>query len=222
MSDHCNAMAMDFLDGETEEDEHGNKTWTHYYNYLKKTYPVKFFFASTLPTFIRNTWLHLIGWKLGDFKYWFQSFIIRRDHMLDLRQPKRNKQFDIDYYRSGWIDTDTKMVYAMFNLLNNFVKQELIHMYFPTEEEIAKEPILQSQLDKNNEILAIYRWWNIIRKLECQEGNKALTAWSNAKRSHSINTKQLWEDLKRIDKRNEDKLEEMLIRLLKIRKCLWS
>jgi hypothetical protein len=220
MSKHCNAMAMDWDD--EEEDDHGEKTWAYYYNYLKKTYPVKFFFASTLPEFIYHTWLKLIGWKLREFKYWFLSFIIRRDHMLDLRQPKRNKQFDVDCYRSGYIDTDTKMIYAMFNLLTNFVEEQLVHMYFPTQEDIAKEPHLQHQLDQNNEIIAIYNWWNKGRKLECKEGDEALTKWHNAKKSKSPYTKILWEELKNIDKRNEDKLEEMLIRLLKIRKYLWS
>jgi hypothetical protein len=217
MSKHCNAMPMkDFGDND------GSPTWEDYEDYLKKTYPAKFFFASTLPSFLMHTWLKLLGWKLQDFKYWFISFVIQRDHMLDLRQPKRNKQFDIDYYRSGYIDTDTKMVYAMFNLLTNFVEKQLVHMYFPTQEDIAREPHLQSQLDQNNEILAIYHWWSKDRKFECKEGDEALTKWHNAKKSKSPNTNQLWEELKSIDKRNEDKLEEMLIRLLKIRKYLWS
>lgn len=218
MSDHRNAMAMDF-DGRLWDDN-GDKTWSYYYNYLKKTYPVKFFFASTLPEFIRDTWLKLIGWKLRDFKWWFESFIIRRDHMLDLRQPKSNKFGDVDHYRHGYIDIDTKMVYAMFNLLTNFVLNE--RMYMPSAEDIAKEPILQTQLDKYNEIYAIYNWWNKDRKLEYKEANDALTAWSVAKRIKSSYTKQLWDNLQALNKRNEDKLEEMLVRVLNIRKYLWS
>jgi len=215
MSDHCNAMPMrDF------GNDDGSPTWDDYYDHLKKIYPVKFFFASTLPTFIRYAWLSLIGWKLHDFKYWFISFIIERDHILDLRQPKRNKIGDADHYRHGYIDTDTKMVYAIFNLLTNFVLRQ--RMYMPTAEEVAKEPILQTQLDKYTEIYAIYHWWNKDRKLEYKEADDAMTAWSKAKRSKSPDTKQLWDNLQNLNKRNEDKLEEMLIRVLGIRKYLWS
>lgn len=218
MSNHHNAMAMDF--DNKEETVKGEPTWAKYYNYLRKTYPVKYFFASTLPSFMYFTWQKSIGWKLRDFKWWFESFIIRRDHLLDLRQPKSADPFDADYYRHGWIEPDTKMVYAIFNILNEYIEKS--ESYCPTLEECEEEPALKEQRDQYIEARTIHYWWNVARKQNLKKEKDLLLEWSKAKRNNSANEKELFKAMNILSDNNDKELDEMLIRILKIRRSFWS
>ena len=196
-------------------------TWEDYYEYLAKTYPVKYFFASVIPQFFRDRWRQLSR-PFSDAYYWVVSHTVRQYHWLDLRQPKD--------YRYGWCDTDHRMVYAMMNLLVEFVEKEVPHCQFvPSEEEAAKDDGIdcqyagyKRQLDNHKEYMAIYNWWTKERTSEDAEESDKCTEWHEAHQVFAANHKDLWKELQSLKERNDAKLEDMLHRLLKIRHCLWT
>ena len=138
--------------------------------------------------------------------------------MLDLRQPKKNPLS----YRFGRIDSDTKMVYAVFNIINIFVADELPHAYIPSEEDVARDPHLIIQRNNYLEVKAIHYWWNVQRIREEEAEQKLLYAWSLSRKVDAPETKQLWDELGKMEAANKEKLDEMLLKAVKVRGCLWT
>lgn len=210
------------LEDEQWSENPQGKTWQDWDRTVKAMHPVKYWIAETCGDFLLYNIWHPVTRPLKDAKYYLISHLVpkRRYHMLDLRQPKTNK--DIDQYRYGWADADSRLLYAIFNLLNLFVEQELPHYYCPSEEAVAKEPYLQSQRDLVLEVKAIHHWWNIDRKNDHRVYNQLLTDWSDARRSKDANKSQLWNQLQEMETQLEEKTDEMITRLLKIRRSLWT
>jgi hypothetical protein len=221
MSDSNNAMPMrDFSD--TDE-----PTWEDFYARLKQDYPVRFFLSSTLPDTLLYAWRRTLGWKLRDGWYWLKSRVWRKDHIIDLRQPGKD-QLEADYYRWGWLETDTKMLFALFTLLDEFMKNGL-PLYLPTPEQAEKDDGkdyehagMKKQREVCFELLTIHEWWKRGRKVNCQIESDLCSKWSDAKRARSPETASLWQELLAKTAKNEQDEEEMIARLLKIRKCLWT
>lgn len=189
--------------------------WEDYYADLKKAYPIRYFFAETLADFLRfKVWAPIVK-PFKDFKYWFVSHVVpsRRYHMLDLRQPNG--------YRYGWQDTDRRMLYANFNLLNEFVKHEMEDFYCPTPDECSDEG---SRIQRNTyfEIHEIHNWWNVERQKELNAIDKLTNDWWKAKKAIDPRASELFDELQSLKQKYDEKEEEMLIRLIKVRKSLWT
>lgn len=194
------------------------RSWEEWHETVKSMHPIKYFFVKTLTFwFTVNIWN-----KLKDFKYWIVSYIIpsRRFHFLDLRQP----QGVCDSYQWGWTDVDSKMLYAMFNLLGEYLNKEdpadLTDYY--SLEEIEAELNLKRQHENLVEAKIIYNWWTAERKEDYKVMDDLLMAWVEARRNKSPNVEYLWQLHKQCDEEFDKKEEEMLIRLIKIRKSLWT
>jgi hypothetical protein len=223
MSDNNNAMPSEFFRNNQTE-----ITWEMYYKYLAKTYPIKFFLVSTIPGFFRSCWIR-ISRPFKDAHYWLVSHTIRQYHWLDLRQPK-NGINNINSYRYGWCDTDKRVEYALINLFKEFVELELTDSYFvPSEEDAAKDDGtdfnycgFRNQLNNYKEIMSIYNWLTKERAVEEKEESDALNVWYNAKQKWSDDTNKLYKKLQLLEARNKAKLEEILIRIVKIRHVLWT
>jgi hypothetical protein len=222
-------------------------TWEDYEERLQEMYPDKYLLAYTLPKFFLHLWW-AISRPLIKVYYWFVSHFVpsRRYHWLDLRQPD---------YKYGWLDIDARMVYALFNLLSQFVEKESHQNYIPTEEEVKECHWMKESLDNYKEYMGIYNWWKIDRAKGLEEESKKLTEWSLLREQKDKADKILWDNLYRIHSKeesmmrydsseerikreqnerslfaelkalqiwNENKLEEMLHRLINIRHVLWS
>lgn len=202
-------------------------TWEDWDVEVKRLHPIKYWIAETAGDFIRyKIWLPV--WRpIENARYWLVSHLVpsRRYHFLDLRQPRKSGDIpNLDCYRWGWTDVPEKMLYAMFNLLGEYLNKEEpsdVSKWY-SMEEINADPCLKSQHESLEEAKAIYHWWTVGRKLELDENSKLLTLWSNAKKNRSPDTKEFWDKLQESDKAKEEKVDEMAIRLLKIRKCLWT
>jgi hypothetical protein len=189
-------------------------TWEDWEERVQKEYPIRYYFAEQLLPNIKCLWQRYVK----DTWYWIRCHTYTKYHMLDLRQPKK----DPLSYRFGWIDSDTQIVYALFCILNNFVAEELPHAFIPSEEDVAKEPHLLSQRNNYLEVKAIHYWWNVQRLREAEAEQKLLHEWSDSRKTNGPATQQLWADLNKMENANKDKLDEMLIRLVKVRGCLWT
>jgi hypothetical protein len=195
-------------------------TWEDWEEKMRKEYPMRYFLAETLPGWYRSR----IKRPLVDFHYWIVSHIIpgRRYHMLDLRQPEKINNIDNpDAYRYGWMDCDSRMLFAIFNLLNDFVEGEMPHSYCPSEEEVRRDPSLLSQRSTFLEIKAIHYWWNVERKRAARTISEA---WSKAHKikDDMVAHRQIWVDVRKMEQEQEDKTNEMIARLMKIRRSLWT
>lgn len=201
--------------------------WEDYHVEVKKLHPVKYFLVETLPDFWRYNIWNTCTRPFKDAHYWLVSHIIpsRRYHMLDLRQPKmRNGIENQDAYRYGWNDVPEKMVYAMMNLLDHYLTVEkpydLSLHYSP--EEIEADVGLKRQHHNLNEAKTISHWWNNERNQNLTKRIKLVTQWSKAHRDCSPDADKLSQELQEHEKYCDNKLEEMLIRLIKIRPGLWT
>jgi hypothetical protein len=205
-------------------------TWEDYDQEIKKLFPVRYLIANTVGDFVKyNIWFRV--WRpIKDAIYWLKCHTLKsyRYHMLDLRQECGEGELaNIDCYRYGWADVDNRMLYAMFNLLGEYFKEEpydLTTHY--TVEEINTEPHLKNQYDAYQEARAIWHWWTVERKQALKAADELLNRWSAA---HQIKEmRQNGEERKLFEQMNVDeaaleaKTDEMLTRLLKIRRSLWT
>jgi hypothetical protein len=195
----------------------GQATWEDWEEKVKAMYPVRFFLIEELVPLIRIKWRKYV-WEPW---YWFKCHFLPsyRFHMLDLRQPKEDGKYA---YRYGWMDSDHKMVYAIFNILNAFVKDEMPNWYCPSEEEVEEDASLLNQRHKYLEVKAIHYWWNVDRKRREEQHADLLTKWSDAIKNQDPAEHQYWTELKAVEQANKDKEEEMIIRLIKVRGALWT
>jgi hypothetical protein len=195
----------------------GQATWEDWEEKVKIMHPIRFFLIEELIPLIKIKWRRYI-WEPW---YWIRCHTMRRHrhHMLDLRQPKQD---GADAYRYGWLDSDHKMVYALFNILNEFVAREMPHWHCPSEEEIEDDSHLLTQRYKYMEVKAIHYWWNVDRKRRVRYHDDLLHKWHKARQTNDPAEHQYWTELGNIEKDNKDKEDEMIARLLKIRSSLWT
>ncbi len=207
-------------------DEPKGKTWEDWHATVKEMHPVKYWIAETAADFIRyNIWLP-IKRPFENMRYWLVSHLIpsRRYHMLDLRQPCL-KGSDQECYRYGWCDVPDKMLYAMFNLLGEYLNKENPQepIQWRTREQIEADEMLKTQQAALDEANAIYDWWTVTRHAEAGTRNHLLDDWIAARKVKAINRAEyLRTMLEAQEKFNEDKIDEMVARLMKIRRSLWT
>lgn len=204
-------------------DDPKGKTWEDWHKTVKEMHPVKYWLAETAPNFVRyNVWLPVVR-PIETLCYWLVSHLIpsRRYHMLDLRQPYVK---DRDCYRYGWQDVPEKMLYAMFNLLGEYLNKEKPEepAYYYTREQIEADVHLKAQQDSLDEANAIYYWWSVVRHEENALSDKLFNDYWKAKENKADNVAYLRTLYLTQERINEVKVEEMADRLLKIRKNLWT
>jgi hypothetical protein len=176
---------------------------------------------------IKNNVMRAVKKFISDSHYWVMSHTIRRYHILDLRQPKNNISNE-DNYDWGWQDIDRRMLFAIFNLLNEFVKYEMPYRYIPSEEDVADDPSLKEQRDSCLEVLAIHKWWNEDRKRDAVIIEKALEVWWKIGggikniNNHSIEADSAHREWMRLNDDFNKKEDNMIMRLMMVRRSLWT
>lgn len=209
----CNALEMREF-----SDEPKGKTWEDYYAHMKETYPVRYFFNETIPQFLKRKIWWTFSIPINKLYYFLVSHLIpsRRYHMLDLRQKGG--------YRYGWEDVPEKMLYAMFNLLGEYINKES-HCdltKWHTQEEIDTDPQLSHQHNEMLEAYEIYHWWTVGRIEEQNKRNELSHIWCKARKNKDPKKQEYWDQMNQMDKDFETKTDEMIARLMKIRRTLWT
>lgn len=205
------------LEDEDFSDEPKGKTWQDWHRHVKQLHPTKYFIVETVPKFIRRKLWWPLKHRVDSLYYRIVSHIIpsRRYHMLDLRQEGG--------YRYGWQDVPEKMLYAMFNLLGEYLNQEqpsdLTDHY--TDEQIEADANLKMQQGALSEARAIYHWWTVGRKQEEEAIDVVRNLWYQNRKVVGVREEH-WEKFKAMETAYEEKTEEMIARLMKIRRSLWT
>lgn len=204
--------------------------WEDWDKEVQKGYPIRYFIGRTLPRKISTK----IIMPIDNFFYWLRTNTINKYHLLDLRQPKTNTQDD---YRWGWIDECDKLVLANFSVLRDYMEDCQVNkslIYGPNDEsikelekelvkseaELGQEDIgLRNQIKYLKEIKDIWEYWTVNRKNDLKYINELSMEWSKTARGPERDKK--FDYLHKIEKEFEEQEEDILIRLIKVRKGLW-
>ena len=182
-------FSSDFLGIRAMKPLSGKECWEDYHALIKKRYPVKYFFLTYLRRQI-NRWKSICEDVIWDIIYRIHP--PHQYHLLKLSQPFG--------YQRGWIDSNTQMVFANFNILVNFVEKECGGI-----ENVEKE--LQYYTDNFSHYRRNYEFF------------RELTELYNYWKWEGIRYYQYCRPYEPYD---EDKETEMLIRLIKIREGMWT
>lgn len=198
--------------------------WEDYYEIVKILFPIRYFIAIVIGDFLGDIWFK-ISYPFIKFYKWFSAHVIpsKKHHLLDLRQPGL-MYTDCDAYSYGWADVPNKMMYAMFNLLQEYLDSD---PYDVSEdysiEEIENDPGMKVQYNVLMEAKAVMHWWKVTRKAKHKKSLEMLNIWSDLRdEGYSIEAQKAFREMNKFDEECDREEEEMLIRLIKIRRNLMS
>jgi len=202
--------------------------WEKWENEVKKDKPILWFIFETIPSFFSS-----IFYNIKEFIYHLNCKYFKKYHHIKIDidrflnneyddDPNQNKKNNLKNYH--WIDSDTKILYGNFQILVDFV-----------ENEIAADIVDWSADKKHQEIydefMFLYKWWTKLRPMRDTkipsihdfgyEENQPLFSINHNDpryRQYSKAIDSYFEKEQEYD--NED--TEMLIRLISIRKWLWT
>lgn len=186
---------------------------------LSARYPVRYFLAYT----VFDRLLFPVERRVSNAYWWVRYHTTHRYHFLDLRQPETINHFkNHDHYAYGYSDVQQRMLYAMFNLLCHFVEKELPHVDVDAAS-LVDRPELQEQYNFCVEVKALYHYWKIDRHDLQREYDMVLYEWSKMHHSNNDEARDaLWKEVDELEKKVNNTEDEMSMRLLKIRRHLWS
>ena len=199
-----------------DEGEECKNTWEEYYRSCKEKYPVRYFLDEACKWF--SSWP-----RVSDIFYWIRTHTKDRYHILNLKEAEPENK---EGYRWGEV-----LLISSFLVLRMFVEQEGKNPGFGDLTALIKEAeeseALHDQLDAlraqqkdYEEIMFLYNWWVKDRFEEYRifdEQEKAARDTYH-KNGTQENSDKYYEACEAKNKREE----EMLIRLVKIRKTLWT
>lgn len=150
--------------------------------------------------------------------YWLRTHTLDRYHLLDLR---RSEPENPDGYRWGWRDRDHMLLLSSFLILRDFVEKE--KPWKPTFDGYPKDShsAIQQQIDAYDEIMTLYRWWVRDRFAEYAAFEAASDA-AHERWRESPDDQVLAAAMIEADCAQQNRDDEMLLRLLKIRCHLWT
>lgn len=168
--------------------------WEDWHRDNKSKYPVRYFLQETVPDEI-SYWIS----RCRQLKNWLRSRTIRRHHILNLCNKANN-------HEPGYCDVREKILYANFALLAYFLEND-------NEAKIVDWEGSPEHALVYGEMWVLHRWFNEERP----------AAW-DVLNGYGKGIYESWTGNQWFDYENalEDKDDEMLGRLLKIRRWLWS
>ena len=155
------------------------------------------------PPWHKRAWWR-VKHTVEDAIRWVRAHTTRRRHVLDLRNQ---------WYRYGWCDKDVLMLYAAFALLKDFVEKEKA---FERIEWDDREHGGESY-GAYSELKELYDWWTILRAQDLKAFEELFEAVSRD--TWSADNFAICDQA---EKSLADKDDEMLLRLVKIRRRMWT
>ena len=174
--------------------------------------------------------------------YWLRTHTYNRYHMLDMRSK-------VNGYEWGWHDRSELILFANMALLRDFIEKEHAfdcHVDWRSAEELAaagekeqdgNEACRDAHAAAKKEMLAIYDWWMEGRPAEHKKYDDLLTsAYSDPLIETPVpgtslikielvetpELRELRDQCMEMEAELEDRDEEMMIRLIKIRNWMWT
>lgn len=189
-------------------------TWEDWEAEVRAKHPVRFWLVQTLPRFFRPVW-----WSFRDAWYWLKCHTLSsyRYHLVDLRNVD-----PLQPYTHGHLDPCSIMRLAAWRALRDYVEKAgpVDPASWATPEELL-EPSLKEQKAHYDEAQALYRWWmwERIEEDAVVSALHELVMVPGISKSDMRARRKAWLD--RADLADQ-KDEEMLQRLFKLRSFLWT
>lgn len=194
-----------------------NKTWEDYEAYAKSNYPIRYFFSHT---FLEKV-IWPITYQYREAIYWLKCHLISKNkyHLLDLRNVEPHSA-----YTYGYLAPCEKMKLAAFACLREYIEEEKPAdpaTYYSIDEQ-QDEYYLLFKADYD-EAMTIYHWWMIDRKIENDQVHQL---YLDKMKAADQQDQELYNELSKkwtaAHRFNEEKEEQMFLRLSSIRRTLWS
>ena len=174
-------------------------TWEDWEKRAQANYPLRFWLSkNVLPEIWRA---HRVLWKTP--LYWLRTHTVHRYHIIDMRYPKNG-------YKWGWIDRSEAVMFAAFATLVDFVENEypgLVDWSYHQAE--------------HDEFMALYRWWTKERAEEHAAyerfSDEVLHGWPDRQPKPDDRAR-----MNEMSEALEAKDQEMLHRLVEVRRILWT
>jgi hypothetical protein len=164
-------------------------------------------------------WLERLPW-IGDAFYWIRANTYNRYHMINISGQ--------DGYTWGWIDRDRAIMLACFKLLCDYVEQESHHIDWDEGSEHRECKATMHYL---------YNWWKVERPRRqkdieefCNNNPSRPFSERSIKNDYGSWTllpeaakeREIQEQFNKMDSDLEQEEDDNLIKLMKIRRALWS
>lgn len=189
--------------------------WEDYNKYVKNNYPIRYFLNDTF-----SLWFSVkIKRPISNFFYWISSFLIKKDHLLDLRQPEKTGNF----YRWGYLNPCDKILFGCFNALVDYIEKgqpQNPSKWIKEETNDMEKEMLKQQYEEYKEAKTLYYYWVTNRKYKMDNYMRLYKNMKNAHKEEEYRKlKKIWLDS---GAKFEQEEQEMLQRLIKIRRGLWT
>lgn len=164
-------------------------------------------------------WLEKLP-KIGDVFYWIRCHTYNKYHLINISGQ--------DDYKWGWIDRDRAIMLACFKLLCDYVEKE---------SGIVDWEWCETSKDYRNDMMYLYNWWKVERPRKLKEiedfcNNNPSRPFSERSVKNEDGTwtllpesdkeKEIQATFVKMDEALEQEEDDNLIKLMKIRRCLWS
>lgn len=192
----------EFLDETEREEEERMRPW----NKLSFRKNVRRVLGNVRDFFRYRVWGSHSGTGIVRFWYWLECHLrpSHRFHVIDLR-----KHAGREYSQVGWIDRDRAMWVACFHLLCEYVEKENPFGFIDWDSDPGHRRAA-------DEIVALYFWWKEGRQAEHDEHDRRHEEAGGKFKGPA------WDEWCRRSDELEKKDDEMLDRLMKIRRYLWT
>lgn len=192
--------------------------WEDFNRDTKAAYPVAWFLRCTLPAFIRTWFIWPVRHPVAEAWYWLRTHTVNRYHIVNLKNPRNG-------YKWGWIDRDQAILFACFNIFQDFCEKEkgLDSLKFQAEcdwkewGEGAAE-MRATKYAEYQEAKSLYDWWTGGRAAEHAE----VDALYDKLDRNVIVDQPSWDSWNARYVALPARDDEMLLRLMKIRNTLWT
>jgi len=193
-------------------------TWEDWEKEVKIRYPFRYFISETIPDCWHWFKIKFIS-PIDRVIYFIKAHTLKSHifHIVDLRKNKSPSY----KYKWGYLDTCEQILLANFVILQRFVEEGSPHNLLDTYTlaQIDAEG-MRHQHDAYVETMELYNWWITGRKEE-HDIVDALFDVTRDKTDEKVYraASAIW---LQADQASSAKDDEMLIRLIKIRRGLWD
>lgn len=213
MSDHSMAMPSRLFDPFNED-----FCWEDWHKVVKVKYPFRYFLLETLPHYLSVK----VKMPLQNLYWYCRDKLITRHYLVDIRQGYNGH----DIYRWGYLDSDTKILYASFSILKEFVEKEKPPK--PQEVEIPEKddpyyPVALAQQQAMATVYNLYSYWMEERGQLSQE---LASLWERQREAARLGDEELYHQLRKDRASLRDKFDqkekECLLDLVKVSPYMWT
>lgn len=213
MTEYIEKLKKRFLNQPNSATSDGWKKWR---KENKSKYPIRYFLLETAPTFISSNW----RWWISEPIYNFKCKYIVKYHHIKIDVDRFMKYHKTSFRNYHWIDSDGLILYGMFQILVDFMEEEADIVDWSADPEHQRI---------YNELRKLYKWWIEDRpnRDDSYPGSEDFGVedifGDNARKQPGYKAwRNACDEKEKRDREYDLEDTEMLIRLITIRRYMWT